>query len=742
MCARSAMSAHDRWLSPLDIEAQRPTSPPGWLLAGSTTLLILLVGAAVTASFLRSSEDAALTLTQRTLDERAIRLQQSIVDRLAACEGILHAGAGFIDIAWPITREHWHGFVRPLLGSHASTGVQGFGFTGVVDKLEPWQVEMSRDISRDNLQVDEWPGQTTVLYLEPMDARNRRAIGFDMTSEPVRRAAMHRARDSGSAALSGTVRLFQEIDSAAQPGFLLYVPVYERDFADGTVEKRRESLIGYVFSPFRSFDFLDSAFHGEAQDVRIEVYDGRELLPAAELYRRGAAPIESIYVSRHIAIGGHEWTMRVSATPALLQANQRIPSQLFSSVGSAVTLLVAGLVFAMARSRQMLRDRLAADKRLFEQERDAATMLENSLEAFIVINERDEILEWNKQSSLIFGWSREDVLGQLLGQLIVPERMRQAHVEAVSNFHFRERSVLGKRVEMPAVRRDGDEICVAISIASVIRRGETVFFASLRDVTARRLQEAQVRQLNATLEQRVAERTQALECAHRQLEAAYRDLEAFTRSVSHDLRAPLRAINGYAALLSRDLGSELTPQAQRDVDAIAQTTQRMSTIIDDLLKLASVTQRELRPEELPLGDLVQQVVTELDPAAEMNMHIAHEQLGHVRADPGLLSLALRNLISNAIKFSRKREQPEIWVGASEDSGERICFVRDNGAGFDPKYADRLFSAFQRLHSEREFEGTGLGLTIVKSAIEKNGGRVWAESTPGCGATFYFVLPNS
>lgn len=290
---------------------------------------------------------------------------------------------------------------------------------------------------------------------------------------------------------------------------------------------------------------------------------------------------------------------------------------------------------------------------------------------------------------------------------------------------------------MPARRRDGDEIYVAISIASVARGDETVFFASLRDVTARRLQDEQVRQLNATLEQRVAARTRTLENAHRQLESAYRDLEAFTRSVSHDLRAPLRAINGYAALLARDLGNTLTPAVQRDMDAIAQTAQRMDAIIDNLLKLASVTQREIKAQELSFGDLVKQVVAEIDPANEVKIHVSHEDLGRVCADPGLLSLALRSLISNAIKFSRKRAQREVWIGAIEQNGERVFYVRDNGAGFDPKYASRLFGAFQRLHSEREFEGTGLGLTIVKSAIDKNGGRVWAESAVGCGATFLF-----
>lgn len=737
------MSVRDWQFLPDTLHSSEERSRAGWLFPGAVALAILAVGAAVTASFALSMEQAASTLTLSTLEERATHMERAIEERLSACEAVLRAGAGFIDNAWPVSEEQWQRFVRPLNLADVVAGVQGFGFAVVVDKLTSSQLNAFPAGLWSNPAGRGDHPQTAILYLEPQDVRNKRALGFDMASESVRRAAMERARDEGEAAISAKVTLVQEIDSAPQPGFLMYVSVFQRALPVTTVAERREALLGYVYSPFRAGDFMERVFSADPKDVEIEIYDGQQLRAGDLMYRRagdGRAAPKSMAVIRHIVAGGHEWTLRLGATQTMIKQNEVVPVWVVWIIGAVGTLLLSCLAFAMARSRQVLRERVLADQRLLEQERDAATILENSLEVFIVIDEQDRILEWNKQAVHTFGWTKHEVLGRRLAEIIVPESMREAHMQAVLNFHTRRHTVLGKRVEMPALRRDGSEIVVAISIASTLRRGQTVFFASLRDITARRQQEDEVKQLNATLEQRVFERTQELESANRRLEAAYRDLEAFTRSVSHDLRAPLRAIKGYASLLAEDLGHAITPKIQRGMDSIADTARRMDAIIDSLLKLASVTQRELQTQELELADLVRQIVAEFNPQPPAQVHLSFHA-ACVRADAGLLTLALRNLIANALKFSHTQPNPEVWVGATEIEGDRTYFVRDNGVGFDPKYSSRLFGAFQRLHSEREFEGTGLGLTIVKSVMEKHGGRVWAESQPGAGATFYFVLPD-
>lgn len=716
------MSAHSLDSSSVTLADSARPSFDAWFLPTAATCAIFLIGVALTGLLVAWSKQSALDLTKRTLEERALWSERAMTARLLACEAVLRAAAGFIDDAWPITNDQWYRFVRPLGRSAVATGVQGFGFAPV---LEPRTL------------------RTTILFLEPQDARNKAVMGFDMASEWRRRAAMERARDSAAAIMSSKITLVQELDAAALlSGFNMYVPVYTRDGPTATVEQRRRALLGYVFSTFRAGDFLGSVFEHSPSDVRIDVYDGARTSSAARLYTHGttSSDLQHLSFAHGFVVAGREWTVRVTATPSLLAKNTKVPIGIVWMAGIATTALLSVLAFAMARSRQALRERISADELLIEQQRDAATMLEHSLVGFIAVDKDNRILEWNKQAMHTFGWARHEVLGRSLAELIVPESMREAHLDAIKNFAWREHTLLGRRVDVPAVRRDGQELIVALSVASVERRGETVFFASVRDITARRKQQEQLRRLNATLEQRVSERTRELEQAHRQLQNAYRDLEAFSRSVSHDLRAPLRAIQGYAGFLIQSVGSSVAPAIMRDVDAISRTARHMNVILDNLLKLASVSQSELKLEEVVLGELVRQVVEELGPRPDVRVHVEYQQLGCVRADPGLLALALRNLIGNAMKFSARQAQPEIRIGVSELDGERAYFVKDNGVGFDPKYAARLFGAFQRLHSASEFEGTGLGLTIVKSVIEKNRGRVWAESSPGAGATFYFALP--
>lgn len=238
---------------------------------------------------------------------------------------------------------------------------------------------------------------------------------------------------------------------------------------------------------------------------------------------------------------------------------------------------------------------------------------------------------------------------------------------------------------------------------------------------------------HAELEQRVGERTF-------QLAAANKELESFSYSVSHDLRAPLRSIDGFSQALLEDCSEMLSDEGRAHLQRIRKATQRMGLLIEDLLNLSRVSRTEMHTQTLDISALACSIASELQNAQpERQIELRIEDGLKTRADPGLLRVVLENLLNNAWKFTSKRESARIAFGMARENGTPAFFVRDDGAGFDPAYADRLFGAFQRLHAMTEFAGTGVGLATVQRIVHRHGGRIWAESALGQGATFYFTL---
>jgi hypothetical protein len=353
----------------------------------------------------------------------------------------------------------------------------------------------------------------------------------------------------------------------------------------------------------------------------------------------------------------------------------------------------------------------------------------------IVITDRSGAIEYvNPFFTRATGYSREEALGQnpriLKSGETPPEVYEQLWKTLASGKEW--------RGELHNKRKNGELFWEFASISPVRDdSGETTHYLAVKeDITERKQIDEKLKQLNEDLERRVVERTA-------QLEAANSELEAFSYSVSHDLRAPLRHVSGFVEMLREHLQSHLDQSSQRYVDVITSSSKRMGVLIDDLLAFSRLGRTEIRKLPVELEGLVQEVIAELEPdTRDRSINFTVDALPIVHADRTLLKQVLMNLLANAVKFTRGRENATVEVGLRPEPnahGRSVIFVRDNGAGFEMKYADKLFGVFQRLHTTEEFEGTGIGLAHVRRIIHRHGGTTWAEGVVDKGATFYFTV---
>jgi PAS domain S-box-containing protein len=381
--------------------------------------------------------------------------------------------------------------------------------------------------------------------------------------------------------------------------------------------------------------------------------------------------------------------------------------------------------------REAHNDRMLADQALIASEAQYRRLFETAQDGILIVDAATgQIDDVNPFLLDLLGFSREEYLGKKLWQVAAfqdSEASKSAFLELQQRGYIRYDNIplhakAGKSVEVEFVSN-----IYAVGQKKVIQ-------CNIRDITERRLAEAAIHELNLELERRVSVRTA-------QVDALNKELETFNYSVSHDLRAPLRRINGFVAGLERALKDEMNPKGKEMVQEIRASTQHMGDLIQALLKLASVGNAKLQRQETDLSSIAHIVAMELqqgEPDRHVDFIIADGMV--VSADEALLRIVMDNLIGNAWKFTGLVASARIEVGVNYPAGKPATyFVRDNGAGFDMQYASKLFGAFQRLHLAEEFPGTGIGLASVQRVIHRHGGHIWAESSVGQGATFYFDL---
>jgi len=378
---------------------------------------------------------------------------------------------------------------------------------------------------------------------------------------------------------------------------------------------------------------------------------------------------------------------------------------------------------SQTRKAQLALERQAAVLSEQAQMLDLANVMARDLDGRIIL--------WNKGMEKMYGWTKKEALGRISHDLLRTE-FPDSH-DAIQRKLVHEGGWEGELIHY---HKDGQQLVVSSEwVLHTDSAGRPAAILEINnDITERKKAEQKILQLNSELEERVQARTA-------ELTSANKEMEAFTYSVAHDLRAPLRHIDAFTKILHEDFAANLPAEAQRYLENICKGSRNMSRLVDDLLNLARVGRQELRCQSTSLANLVQEVLADLKGETagrtiEWNIH----PLPTVEADSGLLKQVFANLLANAAKYTRPREVAIVEIGSSEKNGDTEIFVRDNGVGFNMKYADKLFGVFQRLHRAEEFEGTGVGLATVERIIRRHGGSVRAEAAVGQGATFYFTLP--
>lgn len=363
---------------------------------------------------------------------------------------------------------------------------------------------------------------------------------------------------------------------------------------------------------------------------------------------------------------------------------------------------------------------------LKEREFNLQQLLNYAPDAIIVIDTESKIIFWNPKAEEIFGWTSEEVRGASLSDKIIPEVYREAHESGMKRYLATgETHVINKSIDITALKKDDTEFYVSLTISTTSQNGETAFVAFIRDITQQKKNEME------------------LEKKRQELENTNKELEQFAYAASHDMQEPLRKIRTFASFLMEQASGKLNDFEKSYLHKIDASSLRMKNIIDDLLNYSHNT-KERNFEKLDLQYVVENIVNDLELMIEQKKAIIRwDKLPEIEAIPVQIEQLFYNLINNCLKFSNPSVQPVIHIGCSNCNPEESfaeMFVRDNGIGIDPRYADKIFMLFHRLNDRKTYEGTGIGLALCKKIVENHKGQIWVQSTEGEGSTFFIRLP--
>ncbi len=732
----------------------QPTSAPAsgyapLLLAALLFLLALLV----TYSAASGAHRTELAQLERSFDYRARDLTRAIARRMAVYEQVLRGAQGYVRGSVDIEREDFARYYELLKLDQHFPGLQAIAISTVVppDRLDEHVAAVRREGFPDYRVHPSGTRDlyTAITHIEPFSGRNLRAFGFDMYSEPVRRAAMDAARDTGRAAVSGRVTLVQEGKENVQSGFLMYLPVFERGMPVATVAQRRAALVGWVYAPFRMNDLMVGVGGEYAEDLHVSIYDGTRTTPEHLLYRSPRpVPSDPLFTrTRPIEVAGHTWTVQIRSTPAFEDERDAMRPLLIAVSGIGLGFLLALIVWLLATERRralqlaarMTHELRQSHDRIEADQQRIRAILHSAYDGFIAVDQQGRITDWNAQAERIFGWNEQEAVGRDAAML-VPEDKRSAHRAGVQRLvQGGGCALLGNPTELTALHRDGRRIPVEVVVAALPPQGGHGATAFVRDITPRKQAEAREQQRQQRLDEarRALARSQKLEAVGK-----------LTGGVAHDFNNLLHIISANVQLILRSGG----PRDKR-LHSILDAVERGSKLSAQLLAFAR--RQPLHPSVVNVARLLDRMDSLLQRAAGESVTVTRAgdgDLWNALVDPNQLENVILNLVINArdamdgkgkvtIRLENVALEPGSFADPEVEPGEYVMIaVSDTGHGMPPEVMERAFEPF--FTTKPEGKGTGLGLSMAHGFVRQSGGHIRLSSTPGEGTTVSIYLPRT
>ena len=673
-----------------------------WVAAGLIAAAILLAPGLLWQTWSAQREERVIALEQTTM--RASQLAGAVAGRFDGLVRSIDFMLVWLGAEYGVNDAEFRAVSKSVAASFPDGALQEVAVAGPDGKLTYSSLGLAgrASIREQQYFTAHLAGGDRLFISKPVIGQLTKTWSIQFT-----RPILRRGRFAGVVVVSMSPRYISQVLASFELQPEDNVSLLDNEGTFMAHSQRLSEVIGKTLAGDRAFKQPDGPLRGSYRVTSFT--DGRDRIFAWERIP-GTSLVASVGLDERTALAPLETHFRRAWTVAVV----------FALAILAFGLFVLALLVRLSRRQQAIAASEARFRAIYEQAGVGVGIVAVGDGRFLSVNQR---------LCDIVGYAQPELLALNFLDITHPDD-RQAHVA-----HQR-RACAGEitsfTLEKRYLRKDGAVVWVNIS-SSLVRdeAGAPEYYISVyEDITDRKRAEQRLRELNATLEQRVADRTAELEAANRQL-------ESFSYSISHDLRAPLRAITGFTAMLLQDAAPKLNENEHKLFERIRGNAGRMSALIDDLLEFTRMSRSTLRRTRVPLQALVGEIIEELREAYP-GTEVCVGELPEVTADRQMLRQALLNLIGNALKFSGKIGRPRVEIGCTVAGGETVYFVRDNGAGFDMRYADKLFGVFQRLHRFDEFEGTGVGLAVVHQIIQRHGGRVWAESTPGQGATFCFT----